>query len=239
LFIRTRRGMQLTSEGEALLNYCRAVAELEGEALAKITGAAFESEVQFGISGPTSIMHSRIIPACLPIMKKYPFLFFNFDINDAGNRVQSLRASECQLAILRREDTPDEMEFKILQSEYYVIVCSSKWKKRSLKEILRTEKIIDYDPSDQLTFDYLRHFNLLDAANLTRCFVNRTDSLAMMIASGYGYGVLTREFSQPYIAKNQLIALNQKQTYEQKIVLAWYHRPQLPKYFADILAAIH
>ncbi len=35
LFIRTRRGMLLTSEGEALLRYCQAVRDIEGEALAK------------------------------------------------------------------------------------------------------------------------------------------------------------------------------------------------------------
>src|SRR4051794_40835794 len=61
LFIRTRRGMMLTPEGEALLRYCFAAQALEGEALAKITGAAQQTEIRLVLSGPTSIMHSRII----------------------------------------------------------------------------------------------------------------------------------------------------------------------------------
>src|SRR5262245_44627485 len=58
LFIRTRRGMMLTTEGEALLRYCQAASELEGEALAIIQGAAKETAIRFCITGPTSIMHS-------------------------------------------------------------------------------------------------------------------------------------------------------------------------------------
>src|SRR5579863_9181565 len=74
LFIRTRRGMLLTSEGEALLRYCQAVRAIEGEALAKIKGAGTETEIQLCITGPTSIMRSRIIPQCIPILKKFPNL---------------------------------------------------------------------------------------------------------------------------------------------------------------------
>ncbi|PJB09950.1 MAG: LysR family transcriptional regulator, partial [Gammaproteobacteria bacterium CG_4_9_14_3_um_filter_38_9] len=36
LFVRTRRGMVLTQEGEALWRYCMAAKSLEGEALARI-----------------------------------------------------------------------------------------------------------------------------------------------------------------------------------------------------------
>src|SRR4051794_16075738 len=40
LFIRSRRGMRLTPEGEALLRYCEGAAALEGKALARIQGGA-------------------------------------------------------------------------------------------------------------------------------------------------------------------------------------------------------
>ena len=72
LFVRTRRGMLLTQEGEALLRYCIAAKALEGEALAHIQKTGLDTEVELTISAPTSIMRARIVPACLPIMKKFP-----------------------------------------------------------------------------------------------------------------------------------------------------------------------
>src|SRR6185295_10035385 len=78
LFIRTRRGMVLTPEGEALLRYCHAVGELEGEALAKITDAGIENDIRICITGPSSIMRARIITQCFAIMKKFPHLLIQF-----------------------------------------------------------------------------------------------------------------------------------------------------------------
>ncbi|TAK73600.1 MAG: LysR family transcriptional regulator [Gammaproteobacteria bacterium] len=238
LFIRTRRGMVLSPEGEALLQYCNAVRELEGEALAKITGAAVDSTIRMAITGPTSIMSSRIIPQCLPIIKKFPNLLVNFDINDVEDRVRLLRSGECQLAILQQENVMPEMEYKILRPERYVLVCTAAWKKRKLRDIIQSERIIDYDASDQMTFHYLKHFDLFELARHDRHYVNRTDALALMLVSGCGYGVLTAEYSKPYVDQNKLIVLNAGKIFENILALAWYPRPEPPKYFAMLVQTI-
>jgi LysR family transcriptional regulator, chromosome initiation inhibitor len=237
LFIRTRRGMMLTPEGEALLRYCHAVTEFEGETLAKIQGTS-STAVAVNITGPTSLMRSRIIPQCLPVFKKFPFLLAHFDINDLDNRVQSLRSGASQFALIREEDISAEMEFKKLASERYLLVCTHKWKTRKLKDIIKTEKIIDYDASDQMTYNYLKQFHLFELAQHERHFANRTESLAMLISAGLGYGVLTTEFSKPYLQHNELIALNAGKMYENKLALAWYARPKPPAYFDALVAAI-
>lgn len=238
LFIRTRRGMMLTPEGEALLRYCYASRELEGQALAIIQGAARETAIRFCITGPTSIMHSRIVTHCFPVMREFPNLLIQFDINDQETRIRSLRSGESQLAVIQHEDVAPEMEYKLLQPEHYVLVCASHWQHRKLDDIIRTERIIDYDPGDQMTLNYLRHFNLLDLAQHERHFVNRTDMMAMMLSAGLGYGVLALEFSQPYIEKGELIVLNSAKIYENRMVLAWYDRPEPPGYFSAIIKAI-
>jgi len=238
LFIRTRRGMMLTPEGEALLRYCNAVNEIEGEALAKISGAGIDSEIRIGITGPSSIMRSRIIPQCFSVIKNFPNLLVHFDINDLENRVRSLRSGDSQLAVIREEDVVPEMEYKKLQPERYVLVCTSAWKKRKLRDIIAAEHIVDYDLSDQMTFNYLKHFNLFDLVNHERHFANRTDALAMMLVAGYGYGVLTMEFSKPYIEEKKLIVLNSGKIYKTSMALAWYDRPEPPKYFSALIGAI-
>ena len=238
LFVRTRRGMMLTPEGEALLRYCHATMELEGKALASIHGAGRESAIRFCITGPTSIMHSRVITQSFPIMRKFPNLLMQFDINDQETRIRALRSGESQLAVIQHEDVAAEMKYKLLQPEHYVLVCSKAWRHRKLKDIVNTERIIDYDPSDQMTINYLRHFHLLDFTQHERHFVNRTDMMAMMLAAGLGYGVLTLEFSQPWVKSGKLIILNSAKKYENKMVLAWYDRPEPPPYFSAIIDSI-
>jgi len=201
LFIRTRRGMILTPEGEALLRYCHAVNEIEGEALAKITGAGIDSNIRISITGPSSIMRARIIPQCYSVIKNFPHLLVHFDINDLENRIRSLRSGDSQLAVVHKEDVAPEMKHKILKPERYVLVCTSAWKKRKLRDIIETEHIVDYDFSDQMTFNYLKHFGLFEWVKHERHFANRTDALAMMLVAGYGYGVLTMEFSQSTLKK--------------------------------------
>ena len=238
LFVRTRAGMRLTSEGQALLRYCFSVSELEGETLASITGAAVDTTIRMVIAGPTSVMNSRVIHHCLPLMTTYPNLLLTFNINDIEDKVQLLRVGECQFAILEREAVMPEMEYKVLAPERYVLVCTKAWKHRSLQAIIGEERIIDYDASDEMTFNYLRHYGLIEGARHDRHYVNRTDAMAMMLVAGSGYGVLTAEFSAPYVSQGQLHILNQGEIYENALALAWYKRPEPPGYFTALIQAI-
>ena len=238
LFTRTRRGMLLTSEGEALLRYCQSVRQLADETLANIAGAGKAVETRIAICGPSSIMHARVIPECVNIIKKYPHLQMQFEIMDIEERDKLLRSGACQFALLQKEHISLEMDYKYLQPEKYVLVCSSKWQKRKLQDIIQHEHIVDFNPADQITFNYLKYFNLFEHARIERHFVNRPESMAFMLAEGCGYGVLTKEFAQPYLENKKLILLNSGKIYENKIALAWYKRPQLTDYFAEIINII-
>lgn len=239
LFVRSRHGVTLTPEGEALLRYCHTVVDLSGEALAHIVGAGTSTAIQIAVTGPTSVMTSRIIPQCLTVMKKFPQLRINFDVNDTDHRITSLRAGYSQFAVVEPEHVAKEMEVKRLKPERYLLVCSKAWKKRTLRDIVQSERIIDFDESDAMSFNYLKQYDLFKLARLERLFVNNTESLAKMIMEGYGYGVLSEEFSKPYLNKNQIIALNGGKAYENQIVLAWYARPEPPVYFSGLIKAIN
>jgi len=238
LFIRTRRGMVLTQEGEALLRYCQAAKSLEGEALAHIQGTGTETEVALTISAPTSLMRGRILPSCFPIMKKFPNLLLYFNVNDVEERHETLRAGLADLVVLREEDLRPEMEHKTLYPEEYVLVCSAKWKGRRLKEIIQTERIIDFDENDSVTFDYLKKYDLFDEARHSRYFVNHTENLAFMVIQGMGYTTLAKEFAKSYVDNNELIILNHGKTVEIARVLAWFDRPEPPDYFSAIVKGI-
>lgn len=238
LFIRSRRGMMLSREGEALLHYCKAAQNLEGETLARISGAGTQHEVSLGITGPSSIMHSRILPSCLKHAQKYPQLLFDFNITDNENRHHDLRLGRYDLAVIRPTEYSKEMESKTLQPENYILVCTSRWADRKLEDIISNERIIDFEPGDQLTYHYLQHYQLYTENLGKRHFVNRTDSIAMMLMEGLGYGVLTREVADTHIATGKLTALNQGKTYPQKPLLVWLPRPQMPNYLSTLITAI-
>jgi LysR family transcriptional regulator (chromosome initiation inhibitor) len=237
LFVRSRRGMVLTKEGEALLRYCHSFQELEGEALFSITTTGTEKNVSIGITGPMTIMRTRIIPCCINVMRHYPRLLMRFDINDNDHRVRSLRRGETQLAIIDQHALSEEMEYKLLAPEQYVLVASPQWKKRKLKEIIKNEKIIDFDQQDQMTFEYLKKYRLFDLASKDRHFTNRTETLALMVSEEIGYGVLPLEFAKPYFASNQLVVLNGGVSLPHLLALAWYSRHQPPNYFSALIDA--
>lgn len=239
LFIRTRRGMHLTQEGEALLRYCLAAKNLEGETLAQIQGAGVQSEIELTITAASSIMRSRVIPGCLPIIQKFPNLLIHFEADDVEQRHQKLRSGTSDLVIVREEHLAQEMEFKKLAPEQFILVAGYAWKDRDLKDIVQHERIIDFDPTDQVTFDYLKHYDLFDLAQNSRYFVNRTDNLAFLVSQGIGYTALAKEFVAPYVAKKQLCILNEGKTADVYPVLAWFDRPEPPKYFSAIVHSIN
>lgn len=238
LFIRSRKGMLLTPEGQALLRYCQAVSELEGNTVSKIQGAATKTEILISISSPSSFMRSRIIEKCMHLREKFPQLLFRFDINDEENRHQNLKSGMCDLAVIHPEDCAKDMEYKELKPEKYVLVCSPRWENRALQEIISTERIIDFDENDKTTYNYLKHYDLFHFAKLDRFFVNRIDLLVWMVVNHHGYTTLTKEFCDIYVKNKQIIIINQNYTYENNYVLAWYPRPELPKYFSAIINSI-
>lgn len=239
LFIRSRSGMGLTEEGQALYRYCQGAQDLEGQTLAQIQNAGVDSQIQVQISGPTSIMRSRIIPACLPVMKKWKNLLLSFQISDDPRLTAELRSGTSQLVIVSPEEVAREMDSKLLKPESYLLVATSRWKARSLSEVIGNERIIDFNPSDQMSFQYLRQFGLLDRAKKDRYFANSTEAICEMFCAGLGYGVLTLEFAEPWLRQGKLIALNGKKYLENRLALAWYPRPQRAPYFDTLIKTVH
>jgi len=231
--------MHLTTEGEKLLRYCHVVSGLNQDILTDMTEAGMSTSQHVRISGPSSMMISRIIPIGMKIMKQFPRLYIHFDVNDSDEIVTKLRSGLTEFSILRPEKISSEMESKILIPEKYLLVCTKKWKKRKLKDILTTERIIDFDEADQMTFNYLKAFNLFKNIQSERLFVNRTESLSQMLIAGCGYGVLTEEFSQSYLKNGDLIALNQGKIFENGLSLAWFKRPEPPQYFMAMIQGIN
>ncbi|MCC2679849.1 MAG: hypothetical protein K0R29_2425 [Pseudobdellovibrio sp.] len=231
--------MKLTTEGEALLQFVKGSLEIEGMALSKIQRAAKDSITEVSISGPSSILRSRVIPNLVKLKNQFPLLRFKFDLSDTDSNVDKLKTGHCDFALLEHHHVTREMDSKILKAERYCLYGPASWKRRLLPEILKTETIIDFDQSDNMTFNYLDKYRLKPQARKERHFANNTDALISMVAAGLGYSVISEEFAQDFVKSGEIIKLGGDQFYDYKIALAWYPRSEKPGYFEAIIKALH
>ena len=171
LFLRSRRGMTLTQEGESLLHYCKVAGEAEGLFLSKIKGQDHR-EINITIAGPTSAISTRITHDCMPLYKKYPFLRLHLKSEDHLNLIEMIRRGQVDAAVVPPEQVPNEMDSKALKPDRYLLVASTKWKTRQLSEILENERIIDFYDEDQTSLNYLKNFNLMNFKRRSRLFIN-------------------------------------------------------------------
>jgi LysR family transcriptional regulator (chromosome initiation inhibitor) len=237
LFTRSRRGMLLTHEGEALLRYCMSARELEGPVLAKLQGPGKGALTKVCITGPTSILRSRIIPQSISIMKKYKDLLFNFNITDEETWIEDLRTGVAQIAVVPPHCVSRELESRILKPERYVMMGCKAWKNRSVADVVKTERMMSFNPYDEVPARYLQKFRLLEHVRSDRYFLNSNEGLALLIQNGIGYGVLTLEFAEKFLERCDLVLLNDRKTYDQPMAIAWYPRPEGPEYWRDLISS--
>ena len=71
-----------------------------------------------------------------------------------------------------------------------------------------------------------------------RLFVNNNEAIIKMFSGGVGFGTLTQEIAKPHIESGDLIVLNGAHVMEDPLALIWYNRPEMPKYFEELIKAI-
>jgi LysR family transcriptional regulator, chromosome initiation inhibitor len=220
LFMRSRSGMRLTEEGRLLLRYCTEVSNLEGQFLSGIKGVGQTREVELCIVGPMSLLAGRVAPRYSEIAHKWPSLNLRFVIDSNANRLNQLKRGTCDLAFVFPHEVGLELDSKLVRPVEYVLVATSKWKNRPLKEILETEKLLAYHPGDTTGLDYLRTFNLLERFKRSRFSVSENITLIRLLELGLGFGVLPKEIAEPLINESKLAPLNQGRSYKIPFALA-------------------
>lgn len=239
LFIRSRRGMQLTEQGSALLRYCQRAIELEAEMIGDITGVGSDTQsVHITLQGPSSLIRTRILPAYPALLSKYPYLTMTTRINDLESGLVQLKSGQTDLLITEKSKIGLEFDSKILKPERYILVAPENWKKRSTEDIIRNERIIDFDETDQMTFSLLDKYKLRNLAKKDRHFINTTDGIADLICSALGYSVLSLEMATPYLKTGAMVQFGKDYFFDFQTAIAWYPRKFSAQWFRDFLNVI-
>ena len=166
---------------------------MEGETLAKITGTESRSPSVVRIYGPSSILRARIIPAVSNALQPFGNVTFSFQLSDTESGVDALKLGNADFAVMEPDAIVNEFSSKKLRSERYILVGPSQWKSRSLADVIETERIVDFDPTDQMTFRLLTAHGLRELARTDRYFINNTDALASLVIEGFAYSVLSQD----------------------------------------------
>lgn len=248
LFKRSRTGMKLTQEGEILLNYVRKSLENEGMALSKIQKAAFEYNIELGISGPTSILQSRVIPNLSTLQTELRHLKFHFHSTESVNmdndlHVQNLKSGTCDLAIIKKKQITREMDYKVLKPERYKMYVSKNLKKKNKKldEIIAEYPLIDSERSREIAELFFRQ--LLSAQKLHLWMqgyhqFHKTANLELTIAlveNELGYAILPEEIAHK---KRDIVDVSLNHFIELKHYLAWSPRSEMPTYMKQVINCI-
>jgi len=239
LFTRSRSGMRLTEEGHRLYRYCLEVSNLEGHFFSGMKVGGKTREVELCIVGPMSLLAGRVVPRFSEIAHKWTNLNLRFVVDSNANRLNQLKRGACDLAFIFPHEVGLELDSKRIKPVEYLLVATSKWKGRPLKEVLRSEKLLAYHPDDTTGLDYLRTFQLLEQFKRSRFCVSENITLIRMLELGLGFGVLPKEIAEPLIDEKKLAPLNQGRSYKIPFALAWYPRKEMPDYFRDIVRMIH
>ncbi len=240
VFVRSKKGMRLNASGKVLLGYARRLEKLSQAGHNEITGLGVRGKVAVTISAATTLMEARILPAITPVLDANPQLYVSLDADDDGPALEKkLNNFSSDIIISEEINLSGSAVYKSIQPDQYVLVCSSAWKGRKLKDILMQERIIDYHASDHLTYDYLRAYKLLRYAQRDRMFANRTELIAQMIEAGIGYSVLSESFVKRYADHGSLHILNKGASFAQQLVCAWSSQEIMPGYLQALIDAIN
>jgi len=238
LFVRSRKGMLPTAEGEALVRWSQRVGDLEGELLAFVRHDQAVRAVRVTVTGPSSLMRSRVIPQVTAISPELPAVALSFDLDDAGHGLGRLKTGAAQLAVIPREQVVNELDAKLLAPARHLLVGPASWRDRDLAELLAAERIIDFNEQDDATFAFLREHGLRPGPRERRHLVNNPDALADLVAAGLGYTVLAEDFAAPRLAAGSLVDLCPGRWLDQEMALAWYPRHEMPGYFRRLIEAV-
>lgn len=238
LFVRSRKGMRPTAEGDALVRWCRSVGELEGELLSFVGRGEAAAAVRVTLTGPSSLMRCRVVPQAAAAIRAFPGVTLAFLADDTGSGLAHLKSGAAQLAVLRRDDVVQELDSKVLRPARHRLVGPAAWTSRAVGEIVAAERIVDFDETDDATFAFLREHDLSAGVRRRRHLVNNPDALAELVAAGFGYSVLSEDFAAPWLEDGRLVDLCPGRHLDQEIALAWYPRHEMPAYFRALIDAV-
>jgi DNA-binding transcriptional LysR family regulator len=227
LFIRLRRGVQLTEAGERVLRYCQARSSLEGELLDQLTSKGQGKHGLGGvlrIGGYSSVVRSVVIPALGPLLRDNPAVQAHFQNAEMRELPELLLTGYVDFIVTDEPMHRAGIETVQLGQEEYVMCEGAKYPGTA-------ERYLDHDPDDTTTNRYLAS-QARPVPDYERSFMDEIYAIIDGVAHGLGKAVLSRHL----IARDARIRVLPR--YRSMPVSVLLHHHKQPFYTALHRAAV-
>jgi len=214
LFIRTKRGVELTFEGREFYNYIKQAIEYISNAENKFTDLVNLETGCIKIGASTTLTKEFL----LPYIEKFHSLFPRIDIRIitgiSSDLIQKLRSGLVDVVILNLNDTNYGSDIEVTRckkiNDCFVVNNSYAEllnKKVSLKELNDYPLIFQAKGSNTRTFldDFLKKYDIILKPNIELTSYSLVVEFAKI---GLGIGYVTKEYIQNEIKSNELKVLN-------------------------------
>lgn len=220
LFSRSRKGMELTIEGQILYSYCKERRINETKVLLRIQGTSADEPRRIRISGPTMQTQTRILNNIKKIKNTFPQVYFTFHVDDSQDLLSRLKNNQTDF-VLTRNIPNAYLNYKKLKPSEFILVGANSWSKLDLKEIIRSKSIIDFNEDDNYTISFLKHFKLEPKTFPERHYINNTHQMLSFVEMGLGYAVFDSEHVKNKIKQKILCNLATKLKLSSDWYLCW------------------
>lgn len=143
LLDRSGRGVALTAQGEQLLAYARRMLALNDEALARLTGEAWEGEIRFGV--PHDIVYPHIPAVLARFARSHPRVRVVLSSSHTRKLLWAFQRGEVDLILTTEDTAPAGGETLVERRLVWIGAEGSRvWRERPLK--LAFEHICSFRP---------------------------------------------------------------------------------------------
>ncbi|MEZ4815281.1 MAG: LysR family transcriptional regulator [Bdellovibrionota bacterium] len=224
LFIRDRKGLQLTEAGTKLLRYCQSVEGLEEEFLNEIQNSQ-ELVGSLRIGAFSSVLRSVIIPTLTPFLRKHPRIHCEFRRYEVLDLPKALENSEAEMVVCDFHMNKAHIEEKLLGEEHYVLIESS-------KHSCPDNVFLDHGPLDTATEDFFKAQNKSPSkshkvpTNYRRSYMGDAYAIMDAVAEGLGRAVMSKHLVE---GQKGLRIVKGFKPYSRPVVLHYFKRDYTPK----------
>ena len=215
LFIRSKKGVELTKEGKILFESTEKILSILDNDLEKIT----KTNTIHILTG--KVLFDKIVfPYIELFKKKYPNSFINLGCMDINGILKSLKNQEVDIAIGYYIDNINDSyeQIKISEELHPILVCNN-----SYKELLNRE--IDIHELEKYPFiisakgatahNYAINFFKENNLNITPSMeVKGTSLITQLVEKGLGISILTEEFIKEELDNKKIYKIQLKEELE-------------------------
>ena len=240
LFTRSKKGVELTKEGEILYNSAEKVLNILNTDLKKITKTK-----AINILVGKVLADKVLVPYINLFQKKYPNIKINLSCTDIKGVKSKLKNDEVDIAIgYYIEDLEDNYEQKKISQELHpIFVCNNNYKelinkKIKVKELEKYPYIIS--SKGTTTYQYALDFFQENNLDITPTMeILGTSLITQLVKNGLGISILTKEFIEEELKNQKLFEIQlEKELETRHLTIITYKNKTLSKeinYLIDLL----